>query len=222
MARTLNPLSSEKASGSFGRVITFKPRRTITVVARKSAPSQPQTSAQVAARLNFAAVSQAWAGLTPSQVQAWADYAAAHPVTDSLGASVVLPAYDAFVKSSLTQHAAFGSQPPLPLPGNHAVDLASFSASFASPLQISWTWTLNASPPAGIVMVFWIQGPLANQNRALRQPEQRLAVRRPNQTSPYVLALTGGPGYYYSGIQVSCPGVYDRAVNWVGPLHIPF
>lgn len=220
MARTLNPLSSEKASGSFGRVITFKPRRTATVVARKSQPSQPRTADQLARRAAFSAVTKAWAALTPSQVTAWEDYAAANPVTDRLGGSVALPGYDAFVKCSLAYRFQYGSNPASPLPANHGLDISALTGgpAFSGNLLIGWTWPSGAG--GGWLVGVWLQGPLANGNRALRQPEQRFNQYAIHPTAGVAITgLTVGD-WYYIGAGLSAPGVYPRPVHWLGPFQI--
>lgn len=70
----------------------------------RRSPVQPVGSGRRAiARANFAAASVGWSGLTTAQMGQWDSFAAQHPVTDSLGQSVVLTGHQMFVKVNATR-----------------------------------------------------------------------------------------------------------------------
>lgn len=220
MARALNPLSSEKASGSLGKVVTFKARRNTQVVARKSSPSQPQTAAQVARRAAFTQATQAWGSLSSANVQAWADYAAAHPVPDGMGGLVALPGYDVFVKCSMAYYFQYGSAPQSPITANHGLDLTNIVFASVNLGQLDYAWTWPSAAANGWISALWLQGPLANQHRALRQPEQRWNKNVIHPTASGALTgLTSGD-WYYCGAQLIAPGVFPGPVHWQGPIEI--
>lgn len=84
-------------SGSYGG-ITSSHNRFGQYVRNRRAPVQPIGSGRRAViRSAFGAASSAFAGLTAEQQAAWDSYAADHPVTNSLGASVTLTGHQMYV-----------------------------------------------------------------------------------------------------------------------------
>jgi len=64
----------------------------------RRSPVQPiGTGRRAIARANFGSSSTAWASLTFSEQAAWAAYADAHPITDSLGSAIKLTGHQMFV-----------------------------------------------------------------------------------------------------------------------------
>ena len=64
----------------------------------RRSPVQPiGTGRRAFMRSAFGASSSAWAGLSVSQQAAWTSYAAGHPITDSLGQTVVLTGQQMYV-----------------------------------------------------------------------------------------------------------------------------
>jgi hypothetical protein len=67
-------------------------------VRTKVSPVQPRTPAQLAVRNTFALLSKRWSGtLTPAQRAAWTSFAAANPLTNVFGDSIVTSGLAAFV-----------------------------------------------------------------------------------------------------------------------------
>lgn len=65
----------------------------------RRSPVQPVGSGRRAAvRAAFAAASAGWAGLTNVQREAWNSFADSHPITDSLGQSIVLTGHQMYVR----------------------------------------------------------------------------------------------------------------------------
>lgn len=65
----------------------------------RRSPVQPIGSGRRAAvRAAFSAASAAWSGLTGAQRAAWEGFAGSHPITDSLGQSVVLTGHQMYVR----------------------------------------------------------------------------------------------------------------------------
>lgn len=151
-----------EARGTIGGVVYSRNR--YGMYARSWAkPTNPNTSAQIAARGNLGAASQAWSGLTTLQRIGWDDYAAATPVVNRLGESVTRSGYQWFVAT----HAFRASVPTLaqvlsaPLtPGiagpqvltNAGIDLgasAAVSSNLTSLLDPESAFVIDISLPVG-------------------------------------------------------------------------
>lgn len=102
-------------SGSYAGV-TSSHNRAGQYVRNRRAPVQPVgTGRRAFIRQAFGAASTAWAGLTAPQQAAWTSYAAAHPITDSLGQAVTLTGQQMYV-SITTQLRNVGAAPTVPPP----------------------------------------------------------------------------------------------------------
>lgn len=96
-------------------------------------PSNPRTAAQILARSRFGIASAGWKDLSELQRNAWAEFAANNPFTDSLGDQRHLSASSAFTRSA-TNLLNVGVRPiAVPADVNEAIIFDDFSASFASP-----------------------------------------------------------------------------------------
>lgn len=70
----------------------------------RRSPVQPIGSGRRAAvRAAFASASAGWSGLTNPQREAWNSFADSHPITDSLGQSVVLTGHQMYVRVTSTR-----------------------------------------------------------------------------------------------------------------------
>lgn len=70
----------------------------------RRSPVQPVGSGRRAAvRAAFAAASTGWADLTNVQREAWTSFADSHPITDSLGQSVILTGHQMYVRVTSTR-----------------------------------------------------------------------------------------------------------------------
>lgn len=87
------------ASGSIGGT-TFSHNRFGMYTRARRVPVNPNTTAQQLARNSLATASAAWRALTAPQRAAWEAYAAATPVTNSLGQTVFLSGAQQYVASA--------------------------------------------------------------------------------------------------------------------------
>jgi len=218
MVKTRNPLSSEEASGSVGRT-TYKRWGQVQVAGRKSrGPGNPRTSAQVDARNIIAAVSQAWAGLVPNQRAEWEAYAAQIAGQNNLGDVVRLPAFDVYMSANMVQYRGSGATFAAPSPTWHGTDFATLSFTDYGGGPWWAVWTVVPGLPSPSYVELWLQGPLANKLRGLRQPEQRF-----NRTSITTIGtreflnMTSGL-YYYVGARLCVGGCVPRPIQWYGPV----
>lgn len=107
-------------SGSYAGV-TSSHNRAGQYVRNRRSPVQPVgTGRRAFIRQAFGAASTAWAGLTGPQQAAWAAYAAAHPITDSLGQSITLTGQQSYVGITV-QLRNVGSTPTVPPPVSSVV-----------------------------------------------------------------------------------------------------
>ena len=98
----------------------------------RRAPVQPVGSGRRAiARANFAAASIGWASLLGAQMEAWETFAAQHPVTDSLGQSVILTGHQMFVKVNATRLNVGSAATQVPPSDLAVTDLSGLSISAA-------------------------------------------------------------------------------------------
>ena len=96
-------------------------------------PSNPRTAAQILARSRFGQASAGWKELTELQRNAWAEFAANNPFTDSLGDQRHLSASSAYTRSA-NNLLSIGETPiTTPADVNEAITFSEFSGAFASP-----------------------------------------------------------------------------------------
>ena len=82
MASTKAPLFGLDASGSLAKSIVFSKWRGRTYVRRHAIPKNPNSPLQRGMRAVFKYITQAWAGLTQAQKEAWSSLAATDNITD--------------------------------------------------------------------------------------------------------------------------------------------
>lgn len=96
MAKILDRPTSGSIAGT-----TYSHNRAGQYIRNRRTPVVPtRTARQSTIRNQFKNSSSQWSSLTPSQMAAWTAFAAMHPVTDSLGQSVVLTGHQMFVACS--------------------------------------------------------------------------------------------------------------------------
>lgn len=83
-------------SGSIGGV-TFSHNKGGAYMRTRAIPTNPSTPAQLARRAALAAMSIAWRVLSDAQRDSWDNYGRQNPVTDALGASILLSGHQTFV-----------------------------------------------------------------------------------------------------------------------------
>ena len=215
MVKTRNPLSSEEASGSVGRT-TYRRWGQVQTAGRKSlGPSQQGTARQQAVRVVFAALARSWSSLSASQAQQWADYSASHPKV-VLGDSVVVPAFDAYCRANRAYQEYYGAPIPVVIGAHHGLNISNLQKSLT---VLPGTVVVSFAFPAGAVpawpIAFWRQGPLANELRALRQPEQRLHELVVGSSTSYRYDGLVSGAWYWLGAGLCPGGVYPSPVIWI-------
>ena len=104
-------------SGSAGNM-TASRNRSGQYYRQRSLPTQPRTTAQLAARSRLTTLSAAWRGLTAAQMAAWAGFANSFSVVNNLGQTIQLTGHQCYVKVNavnlLLGVAASATPPALP------------------------------------------------------------------------------------------------------------
>lgn len=116
----------------------------------RSMPTQPRTEAQMSVRNSFGAYSAGWGLLTQEQRSAWNAYAATHPKTNSLGASIFLSGLQQYI--GINQALAISGLPPVVIPPED-VEVSAPSMTFISSLYNSIIIQLGQSDPVARTVV---------------------------------------------------------------------
>lgn len=115
---TPGPFVSQ-VSGSIGGT-TFSRNRGGQYTRARAIPVTSTTAEALAAKARLSTASSAWQGLTPGERDAWAFWARANPVTNTLGNSITLTGQQAFVgnhtRMVLADAATLTSPPIVPAP----------------------------------------------------------------------------------------------------------
>lgn len=102
MARVLNPLGSEDASGTV-KGLTFGTSGGKHVVRRKPVAARSATGKQQSNRSKLGYLVREYGRLTDAQRQEWRDYAVEHEVRDRFGRRLVLTGQQAFVRHNMME-----------------------------------------------------------------------------------------------------------------------
>lgn len=97
MAKVLNPFFAGEARGSVGS-ITASRNRSGAIIRQNASPVQPRTNSQQSIRYNLQTLINEFQNLTSSQITDWNDFAAANPVTDVFGNSILLSGENWYVR----------------------------------------------------------------------------------------------------------------------------
>lgn len=182
MAKVKLPFLSQRALGSVGCLTASESKQNATMRLRVS-PTQPKTSSQLAVRAILAAVSALWQTASASQRSDWADYAANHPVTDTLGDTVYLSGHQWFTKcNALLGDAGFSAVLDCPITAAPAAPTNFAAADGVLQSSISWT----ALGGTDKTLQIWRQGPIsAGVTPDIRKAS--VAAYQPGQTTPKVV-----------------------------------
>jgi hypothetical protein len=102
----LTPSLGGAYSGSFGG-LTASHNRGGQYLRRRSVPTNPNTVRQQIIRSIFGGLVQSWtSALTEPERQAWRDYAAGTPATDTLGQELILTGQQAYIRSNTARQLA--------------------------------------------------------------------------------------------------------------------
>lgn len=148
-------VNQNPTSGSVGNVTNSR-GRSGQIQRRRSIPTNPNSTAQAAARARLTTYAAGWRGLTDAQRAAWNSFAASFTSTNALGASFNLTGMQCYVKvntvNSLNGDAAVAAPPALP----------AFVASTLTDLDIAAGTPKielgGTSPAAGTKYMFYASG----------------------------------------------------------------
>lgn len=124
---------------------------------RRATPVNRNTTYQQRTRVILAETSTAWSGLTGAQRGAWEAWAAAHPITDSLGQDVLLDGHAFFVRVNSMLLGAYEASvlvPPaneptwfnLVISGAPSAAAHTFPITFSVP-PVNYGIVIRAGPP---------------------------------------------------------------------------
>lgn len=120
---------------------------------RRAAPTNPTSIRQTAVRTVLSSLSGAWAALTSTQQQQWRDWAALHPLTDSLGQSFNMSGQQAYISLNARVLDAGGTAVATPPVTQDPVSLLTAVATAgAATVSVAYTTTPTA---AGIGIEVW-------------------------------------------------------------------
>ena len=94
MVRCKNPFAAIEASGKLGDALQFANTMHGAVAGKRRRPRQPNTPAQIAARVFIAGISARWKGVSIDELTSWAVLATANNI----------PPYNAFVKQAVDRY----------------------------------------------------------------------------------------------------------------------
>lgn len=136
-------------SGSLGQT-TFANRRTGLIAAKRCLKINRRTTSQLESRATLRAVQHAWAGLSNQQRTEWKIAAQQSKLTNRLGTTITLSAYQYFCKVNLFSYGLYfwiyESPPQMAQP--ISCTEASATIDHASPAQYLYT-NCEADPPYG-------------------------------------------------------------------------
>lgn len=182
MAKVLDPLRSSAASGSVGGT-TYGRNKGGNYVRNKSKPVNPNTPAQLVRRAALANTSRAWSALDATERELWINYAALHPVINSLGQTTHLSGFQTFVGCTLSLEMISKAQVDTP-PATPAPALVAAMVLTPTVGQISCAWT-PASGTATTLLLYTV-GPLS-AGRVAKVDKATYAQISPAETSPSVI-----------------------------------
>lgn len=140
-------------SGSIGNQTNSR-GRSGQYLRQRSMPTQPRTTAQVAARARLSSQAAAWRGLTEEQRAAWNAFSMSFTVVNSLGVTISLTGAQCFIKVN-TVNLLIGDATvtvPPALPAFIAATVTALTGVQATPL-IKFT---GATPAAGTKFMFYM------------------------------------------------------------------
>lgn len=137
MAKVLYGQGVSKYSGKLGGTV-FANNRAGSYARNFVVPVNPKTSYQVAQRNRIAQFSGDWRSLSSGEQDAWATWAAAHPVIDRLGNSIQLSGHQAFVGANTLRSLAGDDADTVTVPGDPSYTANAIKTAFKT-LDVSST-----------------------------------------------------------------------------------
>lgn len=181
------PLMAGSMSGSMGGC-TASHNKGGPYFRRRAVPTNPNTTRQQAIRTAMGAIANHWSTqLTEPELQAWRDYAANTPVTNTLGQTITLSGANIFARWNVVQQQlAIASGVPLTIQnaapttfntGSPITNVDSFSGVFTTPpgtVSVSYSVAGLASDDGDVLV--YIAPPQTLGTRFYKGPYQLAAV----------------------------------------------
>ena len=156
----LGPIVAQ-ASGSVAGTV-FSRNRGGTYIRNRAIPTDPNTVDQQNVRAILATQSQGWADRTDAERAAWENWAAQNPVTDVLGASIILSGHQAYVR--LNSRLDFLDQTLLTAPPIINAPLALDTVVQAGDIGLGNVDLTYTATPLAAGVVLWIQAAVVNSS----------------------------------------------------------
>lgn len=190
MAKVLDPLHSENASGKIGNDVHISGRRMHIVRSRPSS-TVSNTAAQIAVRTQMRGCNVQWQAITQAQRDAWEAWAKTLQLTNTAGGTKTISGHDAFVKiNHLLRRAgsAYRNDPPPKI-------------SCPEPLIGTYTYTAGTK----VLLVNFTVSPQDNNNQIeiVQKINQPLTRSWPRQFCRFVkFRSTSNPNVPLNNIEV--------------------
>lgn len=214
MAKLVMPAMSVEARGKMGGLVYNTWRGIATVKAFKS-PTQPKTEAQLAARARMSTYSQAWAGLTTVERDAWETYAESHLQTDWTGKSLRLTSQNWYVgcncRIALVGGTAITSPPSAAAPAMPTGVAMSFVSGSPGTIKIAWT----APTVATDFIVCYLEGPISAGRTPRKEMASIIGTWAASTTSPHTIVSSPTSGTYAAWV-----GVIDSLTGLASQLQL--
>jgi hypothetical protein len=136
-------------------------------------PTNPNTQSQLDSRDRLVQMSNEWRALTQAQQDAWAAFAATHPILDRLGAAINLTGHQAYVKININRDLAADATAHATVPNDPAFVAGIIDNTTALVIDAS-TPTLTLALGAGaaadqVLMIYASPAVSAGQNNTASQ-----------------------------------------------------
>jgi len=175
-------------SGSYAGVVSSH-NRAGQYVRNRRAPVQPiGTGRRANVRAAFAAAASGYGGLTNAQQDAWTAFANMHPVTDSLGQSIILTGQQMYVRVTASLANVLVAASPTPPTDLVLPDLSGAVVTFnhATNMQVS-----GFTGPAGSFVAIAVSQPVSPGRRFWKTFWQPFGANgfSDGAASPYILNI---------------------------------
>jgi len=217
MARILNPLSSEDASGSIGDQLTFAHWKRVRQARAFSRTPNPNTESQRLVRAAFVDVQRLWGTLSPDQAEGWREYARQHPMQNRFGEFVATGLNWLNRVNLMYKFVGSAKYPILDAPTDESPgNVYDFRVEVLANALVKIWWSSPAGYAEGTILQVWRQGDYAHGNRRLRQPEQRWSANLlASMGSAIPVEAQGEDRWGYLGIQVIPLGYPPERRWWI-------
>jgi len=147
---------AENASGRQGQQLVYFMWRTGQTARNWVNPSQPDTTDQIQIRAYLSAITKRWPTISSGDRSTWATYAAAHPITNRMGAVVRSTALGMYLRVNIwkqikTSGVSFTDTAPTVAPPPPPTAVTAFAAG--TPTDVDITVTHSIAVPTGYSLI---------------------------------------------------------------------